>query len=111
MDQYLDLTKDGGLKKRIIKEGTGDKPLNNQKVEVDYVGKFQDGKVFDQSEDPFKFKVGAGEVIKGWDIGVASMKKGEKAEFIIRSDYAYGDAGYPGVIPKKATLYFTVELH
>jgi FKBP-type peptidyl-prolyl cis-trans isomerase len=107
---YIELTKDGGLKKKILKEGNGDQPKDLTKVKVNYVGKFEDGKVFDQSEDGFTFKLGAGEVIKGWDLGVASMKKGEKAELVCRHDYAYGEQGYPGVIPKKATLIFTVEL-
>jgi FKBP-type peptidyl-prolyl cis-trans isomerase len=109
-NNYIELTTDGGLKKKILKEGNGDKPKNLTSVNVHYVGKFEDGKVFDKSEDPFSFKLGAGQVIKGWDLGVASMKKGEKAEFVIRHDYAYGEQGYPGVIPKKATLVFTVEL-
>ena len=110
MEDYTDISGDGGLKKKILVEGTGAKPKQNQKVAVNYVGTFEDGKQFDASEDPFKFTVGAGQVIKGWDVGVASMVVGEKAKFIIRYDYAYGEAGYPGVIPPKATLVFEVEL-
>jgi FKBP-type peptidyl-prolyl cis-trans isomerase len=107
---FVDISNDGGVKKKIIKEGKGDNPKKGANVNVNYVGSFEDGKVFDQSKEPFTFKLGAGQVIKGWDLGVATMKKGEKAEFVLRSDYAYGDQGYPGVIPKKATLCFTVEL-
>lgn len=76
-------------------------------------GTLEDGTKFDSSVDrgqPFKFKIGAGQVIKGWDEGFASMKVGEKALLVIRSDYGYGDAGSPPKIPPKATLNFEVEL-
>lgn len=72
-----------------------------------------DGTVFDSSVDrnePFKFKVGAGQVIKGWDVGFMTMKKGEKALLTCRSDYAYGKSGSPPKIPGDATLEFEVEL-
>jgi FKBP-type peptidyl-prolyl cis-trans isomerase len=110
MENYIDVNNDGGIKKQIITEGNGAQPKKGQKVSVNYVGTFEDGKQFDASEEPFKFKLGAGEVIKGWDEGVATMKIGEKSKFVLRHDYAYGEQGYPGVIPKKATLVFVVEL-
>lgn len=110
MEGFTDLTNDQGLLKKIIKEGSGATPLKGNKCYMNYIGKFEDGKIFDQSEKPFEFKLGTGQVIKGWDVGVATMKVGEKAVLQLRYDYAYGEKGYPGVIPKKATLIFDVEL-
>ena len=78
-----------------------------------YAGTLKDGTKFDSSVDrnePFKFQLGQGMVIKGWDIGFASMKKGEKAVLTITSDYGYGDRGSPPKIPGGATLIFEVEL-
>ena len=78
-----------------------------------YAGKLEDGTPFDacvNREDPFSFRLGAGKVIKGWDLGVATMKKGEKALFILRSEYAYGAQGSPPKIPANATLHFEIEL-
>jgi len=109
-----DITGDGGVLKKILVEGTGDlKPTKGSDVTVHYVGTLTDGTKFDSSrdrDDPFEFPIGEGRVIKGWDKGVATMKKGEKAVFTIRSDYGYGDAGSPPKIPAKATLVFEVEL-
>ena len=106
------VTNDGGVTKQILDEGNGDLPIQGKKVTVSYIGKFTDGKIFDQSDakDPFVFTLGKGEVIKGWDVGVATMKLNERAVFTIKSDYAYGDKGYPGAIPGKATLIFEVKL-
>ena len=106
---------DGKVLKKITEEGPGDSPKTGQKVSVHYKGYFQDGKVFDQSrgkkrKKPFVFKLGVGQVIKGWDVGVASMKKGEKATFFIKSDYAYGSDGAGEDIPPNTDLYFDVEL-
>ena len=108
--ESLSITNDGGVTKQILVEGSGALPTKGKKVSVSYIGKFTDGKIFDQSKDAFQFTLGKGEVIKGWDLGVATMKLGEKSVFTIKSDYAYGDAGYPGAIPKKATLVFEVQL-
>jgi len=109
-----DLLKDGGLKKKILKKGTGyERPSSGADVCVHYVGKLEDGKVFDSSRErnePFTFKVGKGAVIKGWDEGIITMKKGELAVFTIRSDYGYGKAGSPPKIPADATLIFEVEM-
>lgn len=80
---------------------------------VTYIGKLLDGTEFDSNtskESPFEFQLGAGQVIKGWDLGVATMNKGEKALFEIHADLAYGKSGSPPKIPADATLQFEVEL-
>lgn len=103
--------------KEILKYGEdgGETPLDGDTVEVDYTGTLQEnGEQFDSSRspgrDPFKFVLGKGSVIKGWDVGVATMKKGERARLIIDSDFGYGESGSPPSIPGKATLVFDVEL-
>ena len=108
----VDLTGDGGILKKIVKEGTGDVIPNGVTAVVHYTGKFLDGKVFDSSVtrgQPFKFTVGARQVILGWDKGVATMKKGEKCVLTCAPDYAYGNRGV-GPIPGGSTLVFDVEL-
>ncbi|KAL5456890.1 hypothetical protein EMCRGX_G034116 [Ephydatia muelleri] len=89
------------------------RPKHGQTVTVHYVGTLTNGTKFDSSRDkkrPFKFKLGMGEVIRGWDEGVAQMTLGQIAKLTISSDLAYGAAGVPGVIPPNATLIFEVEL-
>lgn len=107
-------TKDGGVLKEILREGTGEeKPLPGDKVLVHYVGTLEDGSEFDSSRrrgDKFEFDLGKGSVIKSWDLGVATMKKGEICRLTCRSDYAYGANGSPPKIPANATLIFEVEL-
>lgn len=93
--------------------GTGDEAKSGQKVTVNYTGTLDDGTKFDSSLDrnqPFSFNLGAGEVIKGWDEGVAGMKVGGKRTLVIPADLGYGAAGAPPVIPANATLHFDVEL-
>lgn len=88
-------------------------PKQGQTVQVHYTGTLTNGKKFDSSRDrgkPFQFKIGEGQVIKGWDEGVAKMSVGSKAKLTCSPDYAYGERGYPGVIPPSATLIFDVEL-
>ncbi|CAK8578440.1 unnamed protein product [Lathyrus sativus] len=103
-----------GLKKKLVKEGEGwETPGNGDQVEVHYTGTLLDGTKFDSSRDrgtTFKFKLGQGEVIKGWDEGIKTMKKGENAIFTIPSELAYGESGSPPTIPSNATLRFDVEL-
>ncbi|KAJ9176630.1 hypothetical protein P3X46_011921 [Hevea brasiliensis] len=103
-----------GLKKKLLKEGEGwDTPENGDEVEVHYTGTLLDGTQFDSSRDkgtPFKFTLGQGQVIKGWDQGIKTMKKGENAIFTIPPELAYGASGSPPTIPPNATLQFDVEL-
>jgi FKBP-type peptidyl-prolyl cis-trans isomerase len=101
------------LQIETLTAGTGRSPQKGETVSVHYTGRFQDGKVFDSSvprKEPLKFVLGARQVIAGWDIGVAKLKIGEKAKFIIPPHLAYGEHGYPGAIPPNATLVFEVEL-
>ena len=113
-NEPIDLSGDGGVTKKILKEGTGESPPKGYKVTAHYTGTLQsDGSKFDSSRDrkkEFEFTVGTGQVIKAWDLGFASMKIGEHAILTCRSDYAYGDRGSPPKIPGGATLLFDVEL-
>ena len=108
----IQLTKDGGVLKKIIKEGDGERPSKGDAVKVHYRGTLLDGTEFDCSykRGPLDFKVGTGMVIKGWDLGILSMKVGEKATLTIKSEYGYGSKGSPPKIPGGATLVFDVEL-
>jgi len=103
-----------GVEVQTISEGDGSTyPKSGQTVVVHYTGTLENGTKFDSSRDrgkPFKFRIGKGEVIKGWDQGVAQMSVGQRAKLICSPDFAYGDKGHPGVIPPKATLIFDVEL-
>ncbi len=107
------ITTESGLKYVDTVVGQGAAPKKGKRVTVHYDGKFPDGKKFDSSVDrgePFQFILGVGQVIKGWDEGVASMKVGGKRKLIIPSHLGYGERGAGNVIPPNAELHFDVEL-
>ena len=106
-------TTPSGLKYIDEKVGTGASPTKGKKVTVHYTGTLTDGKKFDSSVDrgqPFEFVIGIGQVIKGWDEGVLSMKVGGKRKLMIPANLGYGARGAGGVIPPNADLNFEVEL-
>ena len=113
-----DVSGDGGVLIATTRAGTGIKPEEGMIVFVQYVGKLTDGTVFDSTREKphrrdigFYFQLGAGQVIKGWDVGFLNMTVGESATLTLRYDYGYGEQGMrQSGIPPKATLVFDVEL-
>jgi peptidyl-prolyl cis-trans isomerase A (cyclophilin A) len=104
---------ESGLRYQFIQRGEGKQAEAGKIVSVHYEGSLENGKVFDSSyprKKPIEFKLGIGQVIEGWDEGIALLKVGDKARFVIPSDLGYGPAGAGGVIPPNATLIFDVEL-
>lgn len=107
------VTTPSGLKYIDIQEGDGATPQSGQNVTVHYTGTLEDGTKFDSSRDrnrPFSFRLGAGQVIRGWDEGLSTMKVGGQRRLIIPPELGYGARGAGGVIPPNATLVFDVEL-
>jgi peptidylprolyl isomerase len=108
------VTTPSGLKYIELAKGEGTTtPERGKTVVVHYTGTLEDGTKFDSSRDrgqPFKFKIGIGQVIKGWDEGLSTMKVGDRRQLIIPSELGYGARGAGGVIPPNATLIFDVEL-
>lgn len=101
------------MKIETITAGEGASPKHGETVTVHYTGWLTDGTKFDSSVDrdePFAFVLGTGQVIRGWDQGVAGMRVGDKVRLTIPPELAYGAQGYPGAIPPNATLIFEVEL-
>lgn len=106
-------TTESGLQYEQLEAGDGESPETGDLVSVHYIGRLEDGTEFDNSYErgqPFQFQLGVGEVIPGWDEGIALMRVGEKATLTIPPDLAYGSAGAGGVIPPDATLIFETEL-
>jgi peptidyl-prolyl cis-trans isomerase A (cyclophilin A) len=102
-----------GLRYKIIQKGKGVAAVKNKKVSVHYEGSLENGQIFDSSykrKEPIEFTLGIGQVISGWDEGVALLKEGDKARLVIPSDLGYGARGAGGVIPPHATLIFDIEL-
>lgn len=102
-----------GLSFQDLKVGDGAKVVTGKKVRVHYTGWLEDGTKFDSSLDrkkPITFTLGKGEVIRGWDEGIQTMRAGGKRRLIIPARLAYGDKGSGGKIPPKATLIFDVEV-
>jgi peptidylprolyl isomerase len=113
MDNENQVTTASGLKYVEITEGTGELPAKGQTISVHYTGTLENGKKFDSSRDrnsAFEFQIGEGQVIKGWDEGLSTMKVGGRRKLIIPAELGYGARGAGGAIPPNATLIFDVEL-
>jgi FKBP-type peptidyl-prolyl cis-trans isomerase len=111
-EETMDISHDGGLLKRVIKEGDGSIVPRDVNVTIHYTGKLKNGKVFDSSierKTPLSFRIGRREVILGFDLGVATMRKGEKCLLVCKPTYGYGKAEV-GPVPRDSTIEYEVEL-
>ena len=108
---FVDITEDGGIKKKIIEAGHGEPPSEGKTVFIYFKSKYED-KIFDESkeDEPFSFTLGENKVIKGWEIALKSMKIGEKAEFIMNPEYTYGDKQVFDWIPANSVLNYEIKL-
>ena len=113
-NEVVNCCEDGGVIKEILDQGTGEAtPQDGNEVDVTYVGTLLTGEEFDKNsdeDDPFQFFINSEDIIKGWSIGVRTMKKGERAMFTIQPQYAYGEKGSPPSIPANAVLRFEIKL-
>ena len=108
---YINITEDGGIKKLIIKKGTGIQPSLNKEVFIKYIAKYNKGIIFDDSsKNIYRFTTGKNEVIKGLELAVLNMTVGEKSKFIIQPNYAYLNNNISSIIPKDAVIYIEIEL-
>ncbi len=113
IDGKAKIKTESGLEFILVEKGSGKKAAEGYTVKVHYSGYLDDGTMFDSSYkrmQPFEFTIGMKQVISGWEEGVAMMREGDKARIILPYQLAYGEKGYPGVIPPKATLTFDIEL-
>ena len=111
-NNYIDITEDGGIKKKIIKKGKGENnPTEGKTVFIYFESKYKD-KIFDHSleNEPFQFIIGENKVIKGWEVALRSMTIGEKSEFIMTPEYTYGDKQVKDWIPPNSVLNYEIEL-
>ncbi|MFC1851934.1 FKBP-type peptidyl-prolyl cis-trans isomerase [candidate division CSSED10-310 bacterium] len=111
--KHEEQTLPSGLKILDFETGQGREAQAGNTVVVHYSGWLRDGTKFDSSyarHEPFEFKLGQGQVIQGWELGVIGMKKGGKRKLTVPPDLAYGEEGFPGLIPPQATLTFEIEL-
>jgi FKBP-type peptidyl-prolyl cis-trans isomerase len=101
------------LKMTTMKAGNGVSPKPGDMVTVHYTGRLENGNVFDSSHKrgkPFRFQLGRGKVIRGWDMGVSKMSVGQSCRLFIPPEFAYGSGGIPGTIPQNAKLIFDIDL-
>ena len=114
VNEIVNCCEDQGVVKEILDQGTGEEtPQDGNEVDVTYIGTLLSGEEFDKNidqDEPFQFFINSDEIIKGWSIGVRTMKKGERSMFTIKPEYAYGEKGSPPSIPPNSTLRFEIKL-